>query len=646
LIPAVAAAAALHLIPRPQSVTFSCAHTISLARPLRVAQSIDRGALALINERWQALGIPLIRESNRPDIRVHAARLPPQAYAMRVQPDGTIGIEAADADGAFYAFMTLAQLPQRTGGAWSLPCVEISDAPALRWRILSDDVSRGPLPTMRYFKERIRTLAAFKMNGYSPYMEHVFIAPQDPLPAPLDGITPAQLGELAQYARRFHVAFIPEQQTFAHMHNTLAVERYAGAADLPHAFLLSPASPISVPYIKRVIDAELAAVPHPPFFHIGSDETSTLGLGQTAALVRQYGLTQVYAAHINAMHAIVAPSGARIMVWDDGIEKDPSIMPLIPRSTVVVNWHYGDEATFMPYISLVARGGFDQMVAPGARNWNEIYPDIHAALANEERFISEGKRAGVLGLFQTVWHDDGESLYEATWYPVLFAAANVWQRSASDGAAFRRDFSAAFFGSDDSRFAGDVATLADIESRVTADPEDSSDYLFWADPFDQRIAARMQKVDLRAVRIEAENVEQHLLQNAPLLHRNAARVMYLAARRFDLLGRKFQAAQEIRDYYADAQRNAGMKDSPSLRDLFWCKYWFWELRDGYEALAPLYERAWRYENRESHLASNLERYHLAAQQNIARAAAVDAATYEDYVRLRRLPPLESVLQLR
>ena len=57
--------------------------------------------------------------------------------------------------------------------------------------MLSDDVSRGPLPTMHYFEERIRTIAAFKMNGYSPYMEHVFVSPTDPLPAPLDGITPS-----------------------------------------------------------------------------------------------------------------------------------------------------------------------------------------------------------------------------------------------------------------------------------------------------------------------------------------------------------------------------------------------------------------------------------------------------------------------
>ncbi len=520
--------------------------------------------------------------------------------------------------------------------------MSISDAPALHWRVLSDDVSRGPLPTMRYFEERIRTIAAFKMNGYSPYMEHVFVAPQDPLPAPLDGITPAQLRQLDAYARRFHVTFIPEQQTFAHMHNTLRYEKYAPAAELPHGFLLSPASSISVPYVKRVIEDELRAVPHPPFFHIGSDETSTLGAGQTSAMVAQRGKTQVYAEHIRQMNDIIKPSGARLMLWDDGIENDPAIMKLIPRNAVVVNWHYGAEKTFVPYISLLAKGGFEQMISPGDSNWNQIFPDVATAMRNERTFIDEGKAAHVLGLFQTVWNDDGESLFEATWYPVLYAGVSAWEQGSVDPARFQNDFPYAFFGSSDSRYGDDVAKLADIQTRIADAYDYSSDYLMWADPFDPRASRHMSAVDIRPVRLEAEAVQEHLLQNVPPLHANAARVMFLAARKDDFIGRKFQAAKEIDAYYTDAQAHAHKKGSPSGRDLYWVKYWFWELRDGYEELEPLYASAWRYEDRESHLASNLERYGLAAQRNIERADAVYAASL-DYFAGGTLPPLDALL---
>lgn len=648
MLGAFADAGELHLLPRPSSiVTRACAHPFSFDRPLRVARNFDPAAAELVNERWTALGMPRLQPSVRPDVLVARAPMALGAYRLTTSDSGRVVITAGGPEGAFYAAMTLAQLPQLApNGRAQLPCVEIADAPALPWRVLSDDVSRGPLPTMRYFKERIRTIASFKMNGYSPYMEHVFVDPHDPLPAPLDGITPRQLGELDAYARRYHVTLIPEQQTFAHMHNTLDLERYASAAELPHGFLLSPSSPLSLQYLTRIIRDELAVIPHPRFFHIGSDETSSLGDGQSHDLVARLGRARVYADHIDAMNALIAPSGARIMLWDDGIQSDPSIMTMIPKSAVIVNWHYGAEKTFVPYIRRIAGGGFEQMIAPGANNWNEIYPDIRSAIQNENVFITEGKAAHVLGLFQTVWHDDGETLYESTWYPVIYAAASAWESASVSPARFRRDFPHAFFGSEDARYGDDIAALTDVQARLTASPYDSTDYLFWADPFDDRIASRMQHVDLHTVRIEAEDVEQHLLQHTPPLHAAAARDMFLAARRFDVLGRKFQIAHEVRAYYADAKAQIGMPHSRTIRDLYWCKYWFWELRDDFEALAPLYARAWRYESRSGHLASNLERYHAAAQQAIDRADEINTMTYEDYVRAKRFPPLEDVLGLK
>ncbi len=183
------------------------------------------------------------------------------------------------------------------------------------------------------------------------------------------------------------------------------------------------------------------------------------------------------------MNRLIAPSGARLMLWDDGIQSDPAIMKLIPSNAVVVNWHYGAEPSFEPYIQTIARGGFEQMVAPGASNWNEIFPNVETALANERRFITQGKSANVLGLFQTVWHDDGETLYEATWYPVIYAAAAAWQGGDLAPERFARDFPSAFFGSDDASYATDVAELGSV-LRLLEPPNYSygqTDALFWAD---------------------------------------------------------------------------------------------------------------------------------------------------------------------
>lgn len=618
----------LHLIPQPVRVERLACRSEAFALH-SVAVTFDPAALRELNERWGALGLERLETGNSPEIAVrYSADLPPQGYRLTVR-DGHALIESSDKAGAFYGAMTLAQLPQRSAGAWSMPCVRVEDRPALPWRILSDDVSRGPLPTIRYFEERIRTIAAFKMNGYAPYMEHVFVSPSDPLPAPLDGITPAQLRELARYAASFHVALIPEQQTFAHMHGTLRIEQYAAAAESPHGSVLEPGSPATAAYLRRIVGQELDAVGHPPFFHIGADEVPSVDAA-------------AFAEHVRAMNAIVAPSGARLMLWDDALQKEPQLMKAIPRGAVIVDWHYSSQDDFQKYINLVASGGFDQFVAPGANNWNQIFPDVSAATANERAFIARGKAAHVAGLFETVWHDDGESLFEATWYPVLYAAASAWQAGDAPD-RFAADFPSAFFGVDDPAYSSDVVTLGDQLSRVTAARYDTTDALFWSDAFDEAAERRMGAVDLQAVRLAAESVEQHLYAAAPPLHANAAFVMFLAARRYDALARKFQIASEVRQMYADAVTHAGDENGPTLRDLFACRYWMWELRDSDEELARLYARAWRYEDRLGHLPSNLERYHLAAQRAIELADAFYKATYDGYLRNRTLPALSEIV---
>ena len=76
--------------------------------------------------------------------------------------------------GTFYGLQTLKQLVRGDGATAFIPAVKIVDWPTMRWRGLSDDISRGPVPTVDYIKRQIRTLAFFKMNMHSFYMEHTF----------------------------------------------------------------------------------------------------------------------------------------------------------------------------------------------------------------------------------------------------------------------------------------------------------------------------------------------------------------------------------------------------------------------------------------------------------------------------------------
>jgi hexosaminidase len=632
------------LVPAPSSIASKpCPQNgMPLGRALRFARDIDPGGFALVRERWRALGIPAPVRTGHPDVTV---RVPanersnsPVKYTLDVGA-ASVGISGTNGESAFDALATLAQLPVRRGRAWMLPCVAIVDRPALRWRIVSDDISRGPFPTMPYFRERIRTLAGLKINGWSPYMEQVFFDPAHPYVAFPNVLSAAQLHALAAYARFYHVTLVPQQQTLAHMHETLKYQRLAGLAELPHGFLMSPADSQTYAYLEPLLRAELAAAGPVPFFHIGADEPLDFGRGRTPRTA------QIFAAHVARLSAVVSAHGARPMIWDDAIQGEPSILGLIPKRTVIVSFHYGAEASFARYIATVAGAGFDQLVSPGANNWNEVYADLDTAYANESRFVADGKAAHVLGMFETVWHDDGESLFEATWPAVAFAAASAWQTQPVERATWHASFARAFFGSDDARFAFALDALAAARNDVRVKPQsDPPNYLFWRDPFAARGAADADGIDVAAVRLHAEDVLAQLADRTPPLHRNAADVMRLAAWRYDALGRRMQIGVEAKAYYDDARAHVAAHDDAAVyRGLNVAKYLCWELRDELTALEPLYARAWRYESTPPGLARVLVRYRAAAAQAVADADRLNAAAREDYLRDRTLPEFDRVL---
>jgi hexosaminidase len=652
------------LVPRPQKMT-PCGAPRALDRPLRFPANVDPGGFELVRERWSALGIPAPVIASPADVALErniivplrlnpSPRGPYASSSYRLRTGPSISLEGemisglptkgAFEEGEFDALATLAQLPVRTGDRWVLPCFDIEDAPAMRWRVISDDVSRGPFPTIEYAKARIRTLASLKINGWSPYMEHTFADPRYPFVAWPSGWTPDELRELTAYAQRFHVTLIPEQQTFAHMHETLKWEQLAPLAELPHGYLVAESDPATYRYLEPLVKSEVAAVKGgmgeaPPFFHIGADEPIDLGRGRTPRT------PQVFAQHVNRVASYLGDWFTRPMIWDDAIQQDRTILPLLPKWTVVVTFHYGVEKTYKPYIDAVADAGLDQMIAPSAANFNELYPDLATSYGNVARFAAEAKPAkGMLGMFMTVWHDDGETLFEATWPALAYAAAASWQRGPVDDATWHRTFARAFFGTDDPAYASDLDALQAVRPLIRTSPSDSPDYLFWHDPFDPALQARARAIDLAGLRTRAETALRHLMTARPPLHASAFAAMKLGALRYDELGRRLQIGKEARDYYDDARAHATAPNVTQVyRSLNVAKYLCWELRNGLADLEPVYAAAWRAESTEPGLARMLAHYRTGEDDAQRCADRIDRVTREDYLRKGTVPAWDEVM---
>src|SRR5208282_3379153 len=179
-------------------------------------------------------------------------------------------IVATTGAGVFYGVQTFKQLLPLPGAPRVLPTGAVRDWPAMRYRGISDDLSRGPFPTLDFQKHQIRVFASFKINIYSPYFENTLFYPDAPLTAPPGGaLTPEQVKELVAYAREYHITVVPDQESFGHLHNVVKWELYQDEAETPHGYLLAPGSDGTLPLIK-VWFADIAQEFPSPFIHIGA----------------------------------------------------------------------------------------------------------------------------------------------------------------------------------------------------------------------------------------------------------------------------------------------------------------------------------------------------------------------------------------
>jgi hexosaminidase len=592
-----------------------------------------------------AASIYLLRDSS--PAAAHLLREESIEFSPQVQPEGyalftrrnDVYIVGHTAAGLFYGAQTAKQLVARGDGKLTLLGCKIRDWPAMRYRGVDDDLSRGPVPTLAFQEKQIRTFAEYKINVYSPYFENTMQYASDPLPAlPGGSMSPEEAKTLVDYASRYHVLIIPEQEAFGHLHKVFNWQEYAPLAETPGGSVLAPGQPGSIRLITQWFD-ELAADYPGPFLHIGADETFELGEGQTAAEVKQRGLGAVYIDFLNQIYQALEPLHRRLLFWGDIAMNDPALVPRLPRNMIAVAWHYEPEpGGFEKWLAPYVNAGMETWVSPGVSNWNRVYPNFNLALSNIQGFVADGQKVGSTGTLNTVWNDDGEGLFLEDWYGVLFGAAAAWQPGQSDIPQFEQEYGQVFHGDASGKINQAQLALMDAQKLLMSSGlDDARDYYFWVDPWSpegQQVDARLRTVGVQ-VRLDAERALT-LLDEARragnLREEDALDAIDLGARRIDFLVFRFQTADQIADSYRKAYRDASDPEASKTtsRDL-WnlsgvngrCQ----DLRDGYGYLRSRYSMVWLEENRPYWLDNVLAQYDLAMRVWIERGDRIrDART--------------------
>ena len=670
----------LHLVPAPRECTAVQAIPISGCLDVFVIKNTEDEFAAkdvrqtvgetLGSEPCLTAGHPptigLWRVANTPQAREQLARnhmtfdpaMHDEGYVIvPVDPLG-VAVIAETSAGLFYGAQTVKQLIRGRGKDTVLLVPTIRDWPAMAHRGLSDDWSRGPLPTMDFLKREIRTLAAYKINIFSPYFEHTFAYASSPVAAfPGGAMTPDEARELVAYAAKYHITVIPEQESFGHLHNVLKFEQFSALGETAHGAVLAPSDPATLPMIGSWF-GELAKVFTGPYAHIGADETFELGLGKTRDRVKQQGLGAVYLDFLRQIHDTLAPNHKQLLFWGDIAVNSPGLVGTLPKDMIAVPWRYDAEPDFTPLILPFTQAGLETWVAPGVNNWNRLYPNNNEALGNIRAFVRDGQKLGAKGILNTVWNDDGEGIFDENWLGVLFGAAAGWQAGESSednfivsfGLAFHRDATGKI-----SQAQREMMTAHAVLKK--AGLGDAQDSYFWIDPFSpegRRLAVKLRPVagELRlhaerAITLVAEARSAAKLENHTLDNPESLDALELGARRIDFVGLKFQAADDSITLYSQARALINDKSRWSeveemLETIGSNNGRLEDIRDGYTLLAGLYRQAWLRDNRPYWLENNLARYDLAAELWIGRGDRWQSQVMQQWWATHTLPPPEEV----
>ncbi|WP_089842394.1 beta-N-acetylhexosaminidase [Granulicella pectinivorans] len=700
-----AQAPSLKLIPMPREVAVLPEQ--SLAGGVRVVcpgcDPQDQFAADDLSQTLAARGVPTgagftIQLARRSSTNVPATEAA-EGYTISVNAL-TLTVNAVTEAGLFYGAQTVKQMIDGTGAKSVLHAATIRDWPAMKYRGLHDDLSRGPVPTLAFQKHLIQTLAAYKVNIYSPYYEETQQYITDPLASvPNGSISPADAKELSAFAAKYHITVLPEQEAFGHLRHILNWEQYAQVAETPHGAVLAPGQPHSLEIIKSWFTELAQDYPNSPFLHLGADETFDLGVGQTKSDVDARGRAAVYLDFMQNIVTALQPLHKKLLFWGDIAQDAPALLKAMPQNfknqTIAVAWGYSPSPTgFAKIITPYSNAGIEVWVAPAINNYRQVYPNFNLGLPDVQQFTRDGQKYGATGQLNTLWNDDGESLADQNWYGLLFGAAAAWQQGESSIPAYQQAYGEVFHGDKTGKINQaqmELMAAMDLmtQAKVIA-PTEGSDGLYWVDPWSpdgQKFAAKMRPLNAE-LRLHAEKAIQlihearnaapafatpkMLVAGAPALaysdtpdpanaypsnpttlrESNALDAMEFGARRVDFLGLKFQLADEMAAGYARAQADIPILAQMSaqarrsdnslhsvnreLSDINGVNGRLQDLIQAYSLHRDLFQQTWLRTNRPYALRPILERYDNAIRLWIARVDRFRSAQRQ-YSEVKTLP---------
>jgi hypothetical protein len=573
-----------------------------------------------------------------------------ESYRIRITP-GAAEIMAPSSAGLFYAVQTLRQMVEGRAAEAALPEADIHDWPAMAYRGFMMDLSHGSLLREDEIRRQLDFLARFKANQYYFYSEGAIELKGYSLMNPKARYSQAQIRRIVSYARERHIDVVPCVELFGHLHDLFRVERYATLGAVEHGRDLNPRNP-QVAGLLRDWIGQLSELFPSPWFHVGLDEPFELDALGSAATggVPPHVLFRPY---LEMVADLVRTQGKRMLFWADihtGVDvfdKDPELVNKLPAGVVPVPWAYDAKSDYTSYVESFGKAGRPQVIATGVTCWNDVFPDYSTIFTNITGFIADGRKHGAIGIINTGWTDDAQTIYRPVLPGIAFGAAASWQAAPLDPGTFFTAYTRQMYVDDVARnVAAALTALSDSRDLLARAVGSETMHRFWEDALEpERLAkAAAHREELRRARMRAEDAMEalmHVAEQAP--DDPTLPSLQLAADMLDYLGMKQLYAVELADFF----RRAGPK--PNEKEVYLCVHLegssqnhsrIGDLMDSITSLKSDYEQAWRLEWTSYRLGSALGRFDAEYEYWRSLQARMESFV-NHYTEGDVFPPLDS-----
>ncbi len=312
---------------------------------------------------------------------------------------------------------------------------QIDDAPDFAKRGYMLDISRDKIPKLESLYATIDLLASLKYNHLQLYTEHAFAYKgheevwRDATPYTADDIL-----AIIDYAHRYGIEVVPNQNSYGHMERWLKHKRYRHLAECPDGFVdpwgvfraepstLNPQLPESIDLIRDIYSQYL------PLFktskvNVGGDEPWEHCKGRSVDYAARLGSGKVYLQFMLKLRDLAGDFGKSMQMWGDIIAGHPELVDQLPRDIDLLEWGYEHDHPFAERCAQYEAANLCYYVCAGTSAWNSLGGRWDNAYENIRNATVNGLRHAANGFIVTEWGDVGNLQQSPIGWPGIAAGA-------------------------------------------------------------------------------------------------------------------------------------------------------------------------------------------------------------------------------